>query len=84
VPPVSKFARLPVAVQREIERRLIRDGFSGYRPLARELRARGFDIGKSALQQAGARLQARVESLRDEHLAEVAGFNESGAGGPSE
>ena len=76
---VCRFTRLPVAVQREIEQRLIENGFSDYVPIAAELKRRGYRISKSSLGRIGkqlkARLKARFESLRDQHLARVGGLS---------
>jgi len=72
---VCRFTRLPVAVQREIEQRLIENGFSDYVPIAAELKRRGYRISKSSLGRIGKHLKARFESLRDQHLARVGGLS---------
>lgn len=72
MPQVSRFGKLPQVVQREIEKRLVENGFSDYEQIAAELRQRGYRISRSSLHRAGKALKARVALLRDQYLAQVA------------
>lgn len=74
MPQVNRFNRLPINVQREVEQRLIENGFSDYTTLADELKRRGYRISKSALHREGKQIKERVKTLRDQHLARTAGF----------
>lgn len=74
MPQVNRFNRLPLSVQREVEQRLIENGFTDYDRIAAELVARGYRISKSALHRAGKQIKERVKVLRDQHLARAAGF----------
>lgn len=76
MPQVNRFSRLPQFVQREIEQRLVENGFSEYSELARELQARGYRISRSALHREGMALKARFQRLRDAHMAKTAGLDE--------
>ena len=58
---VCRFSRLPVEVQREIEQRLIENGFSEYVRITEELKRRGYRISKSSLGRIGKQLKARYE-----------------------
>lgn len=60
MPRVNRFYALPTAVQREVEARLMANGFSGYVAMQDQLRARGYRISKSALHRVGAALKAVV------------------------
>lgn len=60
MPRANRFYALPLAVQREVETRLMCNGFSGYTELQDQLRARGYRISKSALHRVGAALKAVV------------------------
>ena len=52
--------RLPAEVRAEIDRRLIENNFSGYIPLAEELRQRGYGkISKSSLHRYGRAMEKR-------------------------
>lgn len=74
MPQVSRFNRLPINVQREVEQQLIENGFSDYAAIAADLRRRGYRISKSALHREGKQIKGRVKELRDQHLARTAGF----------
>jgi hypothetical protein len=60
MPQVNRFARLPLAVQREVEQWLIENGFCGYAEIAAELKRRGYRISKSGLHRAAQELKARI------------------------
>jgi len=54
---VPKIAKLPPALRREIEERLVAGGFGGYGELEADLRRRGWVIGKSSLHRWGQKLK---------------------------
>lgn len=60
MPQVSRFSRLPEFVQRAVEQRLLKNGYSGYTEIARELQARGYRISRSSLHRAGKALKDRL------------------------
>jgi hypothetical protein len=62
MPRVNRFYALPLAVQLEVEAKLMANGFSGYIELQDDLRRRGHRISKSALQRVGAKLKAAVKA----------------------
>lgn len=64
MPPRSKIDLLPEEVRAELDARLIRSGFSGYRDLADWLTGQGFEIKKSALQSYGAQFEDRIGALK--------------------
>lgn len=64
MPPRSKVEQLPESVRSELDARLIRSGFSGYRELADWLTSQGFEIKKSALQNYGAQFEDRIAALK--------------------
>lgn len=66
---VKRFDRLPIELQREIEKRLLVNGFSGYAEIAAELRRSGYRISRSGLHRHGQQLKKRVRALRDDELA---------------
>lgn len=59
----SKITKLPHALREELDRRLIEQGFAGYRGLENWLGDRGYEIKKSALQRYGASFEARLKAL---------------------
>lgn len=65
----SKFSKFPATVQREIEDRLVANGFSDYEAIAKELSDRGYTIGKSAMHRTGKNIETRVMELRHLRLA---------------
>ena len=71
---VSRFSRLPLELQREVEERLVRNGFSDYRAIVEELTARGHTISLSSLHRTGTDLKRRFEKRRDDHMANIAGL----------
>lgn len=64
MPPRSKVDLLPDPVREELERRLMKGGFSGYRDLAAWLAEQGFEISKSSLHAWGQDFEARVGALK--------------------
>jgi hypothetical protein len=64
MPPRSKIEQLPEEVRAELDARLIRSGFGGYRALADWLTDQGFEIRKSALQSYGAAFEDRISCLK--------------------
>lgn len=65
MPQANRFFRLPVDVQREIDSRLTRNGFSHYDQLADELRQRGYRISRSALHRHGQELERAMKTSPD-------------------
>jgi hypothetical protein len=59
----SIFTTLPIKVRRQLDRRLIRNGFSGYAALTAWLNSLGYPISKSALNRYGVELQHREREL---------------------
>lgn len=64
MPPRSKVELLPEDVRTELEARLIKDGFSGYRELSEWLSDQGFEISKSRLHVWGQDFENRLGALR--------------------
>mgnify|MGYP003664657788 CR=1 FL=1 len=64
MPPRSKVDLLPDDVRSELESRLIRGGFSGYRDLSDWLSDEGFEISKSRLHAWGQDFEHRLGALR--------------------
>ncbi len=64
MPPRSKVDKLPDTVREDLERRLIKGGFSGYRELAQWLTDQGFEISKSSLHSWGQDFEDRVGALK--------------------
>lgn len=71
---VSRISKFPPNIVREIDRRLIAMGFSGYEELADELNRRHYRISKSALHRYGAELERRVTLARAEDQLVQAGI----------
>lgn len=67
----SSIDRLPPHMRKEIDQRLIDNGFGDYEAIAEDLRVRGFSkISKSSLHRYGQELQRRVQiGLAQEQLA---------------
>jgi hypothetical protein len=59
--PRSAIAKLPEAVLEELNKKLIDQAFSDYEGLAVWLQGQGYQIGKTAVWQHGAGLQAKME-----------------------
>lgn len=64
MPPRSKIKQLPAAVKDWLDRSLIEGNFSGYELLEAELKARGFDIGKSAIHRYGQEFEDKLAAIR--------------------
>lgn len=64
MPPRSKVDLLPEDIRTELEARLIKDGFSGYRQLSEWLADQGFEISKSRLHVWGQDFEDRLGALR--------------------
>lgn len=64
MPKRSTVKGLPQAVKDWLDAALVENNFSGYRELEEELRARGFDISKSAVHRYGHALERRLASIR--------------------
>lgn len=62
MPPRSKVYELPSEVRSKLDGRLIDSGFGGYRGLSEWLAEQGYSIGKSALAEYGADLEADWQS----------------------
>ncbi|GAP66277.1 Mu-like prophage FluMu protein gp27 [Mizugakiibacter sediminis] len=67
MPPRSKIARLPPAVKDWLDKALVESNFSGYEALAAELRARGYDVSKTAVHHYGQEFEDRLHDLRIAH-----------------
>lgn len=55
---VPKITKMPPALRREIEERLVASGYGDYGALEADLRRRGWNIGKSSLHRWGQKLKA--------------------------
>lgn len=64
MPPRSKVDKLPAAVKAWLDNALIEGNFSGYELLEAELKARGFDIGKSSLHRYGQDFEDKLAAIR--------------------
>lgn len=64
MPPRSKVEKLPAAVKAWLDNALIEGNFSGYELLEAELKARGFDIGKSSLHRYGQEFEDKLAAIR--------------------
>lgn len=64
MPPRSKIKQLPASVRDWLDRSLIEGNFSGYELLEAELKARGFDIGKSAIHRYGQEFEDKLAAIR--------------------
>ena len=78
MPPRSKIRAFPEDVRRELDARLIANGFGGYAELAAWLNGNGLEIGVSSVKRYGAELEKRIEMIRlateqAESLVEAAG-----------
>lgn len=62
--PRSKIARLPKPFKEWLDQALSENGFSDYELLAAELKARGFDISKSAIHRYGQEFEQRLQTLK--------------------
>ena len=65
MPPASKIDLLDEATRRELDQRIIANGFGGYEALSEWLSERGFSIGKSALGAYGKdKLKRRLAAVK--------------------
>jgi hypothetical protein len=64
MPRPSSFYALPLEVQREVETRLLANGFSELIPICDELKARGHTIGKSSLGRFSLALKKKLRQQR--------------------
>mgnify|MGYP001436846283 CR=1 FL=1 len=64
MPPRSKVEQLPTDVKAWLDRALADNNFSEYQALSDELKARGFDISKSALNRYGQNFEDRLAALK--------------------
>jgi len=64
VPARSKIRTLPDGIRRELDSRLIGNGFGGYADLTDWLASRGFEIGVSSVKRYGSDLERRIERIR--------------------
>jgi len=62
--PRSKISRLPTKVKDWLDKALADNGFADYELLAADLKARGYDISKSAIHRYGQDFEARLGALR--------------------
>src|SRR3972149_8888080 len=60
----SKILALPEDIHAELDRRLIKRGFNGYRDLAKWLASLGYEISKSAVHEYGANFEERLARLK--------------------
>ncbi len=60
----SKILALPEEIHAELDRRLIKRGFNGYRELAQWLASEGYEISKSAVHAYGANFEERLARLK--------------------
>ena len=60
----SKILALPEEIHAELDRRLIKRGFNGYRDLSAWLASQGYEISKSAVQEYGANFEERLATLK--------------------
>jgi leucyl aminopeptidase (aminopeptidase T) len=67
--------RLPQTVRKEIDQRLIANGFGDYVAIADELYARGYKIGKSAVHRYGKEMERRVKLGRAQEELAAAGVS---------
>jgi hypothetical protein len=62
--PRSKISRLPNSIKDWLDKALAENGFADYELLADELKARGYDISKSAIHRYGQDFENRLGALR--------------------
>lgn len=62
--PRSKIVRLPKEVKEWLDKALVEGDFSGYELLSEDLKARGFDLSKSAIHRYGQEFEARLAALK--------------------
>lgn len=64
MPKRSKIEGLPKAVKGWLDTALVEGNFSGYEQLEAELKARGFDIGKSSIHRYGSQFEEKLATLK--------------------
>lgn len=62
---------MPPELKQWLDAELVRRGFSNYVQLAKDLKARGGDSGKSAIHRYGAHLEAKLQAIKDSTDAAV-------------
>jgi len=62
--PRSKITRLPKEVKEWLDKALVDGDFSGYELLSEDLKARGFDLSKSAIHRYGQEFESRLAALK--------------------
>ena len=72
MPPPSKIDLLPEEVRRELEEKIISNGFGGYVALSEWLAERGFEIGKSTLGVHGKKLERHIAAVKASTQAALA------------
>ena len=64
MPPPSKIAQLDEDTRRELEAKIVSNGFGGYVALAEWLADKGYSIGKSAVGAYGQKLERRLSAIK--------------------
>ena len=64
MPRRSKVHELPAELKEWLDAELIKRGFGDYVQLAADLKARGADVSKSALQRYGSPFDRRMDQLK--------------------
>lgn len=64
MPPRSKVEQMPPEMKAWLDRFLVDNNFGGYEALSAELKERGYDISKSALNRYGQDFEARLSALK--------------------
>lgn len=72
MPARSKIATLPDAVRRELDAKLIANGFGDYEGMARWLNEQGFQIGKSCVHEHGQKLEVDYKDAMSDARAFMA------------
>lgn len=72
MPPPSKIDQLPEQVRRELEDKIVSNGFGGYVALSEWLAERGYEIGKSTLGVHGKKLERHIAAVRASTQAAIA------------
>ncbi|HUY26157.1 MAG TPA: DUF3486 family protein [Candidatus Binataceae bacterium] len=60
----SIIARLPEDLRKQLDQRIIKKGFAGYRELADWLSGEGYEIRKSAVHKHGQKLEERLKAIK--------------------
>ena len=60
----STVETLPKAVKEWLDRSLVESNFSGYQLLAEEMKARGYEVSKSAIHRYGQDFEGRLKALK--------------------